>query len=693
MINMSAGAFARLFVIIAVFAASSISASPLLIRWEIGNRFRNFDFLKHSPGEKAVLNDRANDHNVSGSLAADWFSSLTSSSPTQNSTNPQEQIAWIEHVAETVGSPYIEGDNGAWDEASGAYSRDLVKLPTFMTVRASLVEHDSESEELNGSICHWMFRGREGASVQKPQEPFPCDSTEPILIDHIPTSGGILSVYSGSKELAQIVIPKPQLKIILGFGDSYSSGEGSPDYPTTWKGDVKHSPPEGNVGRIWDFDKYVARGAYWHSNRCDRSFYSWESQVALLLAKRDPHSIVSFVHLACAGAEVVDGMLFAQRNAPGQYRNCQRATKRRGHGLTVDLHCDVPSSQLTEAVRLLCTGATSGLGENGFPLRQWIDQLSSPNIQYAKDQLKRQSDLMQCQGEIRPTYLILMNMGGNDLGFAGLIANIVFPSKHTYWLGKLAVAFGRKSANAVCFNGSYCPDRGRGLTFERRADDLLTRYSVLQDAYQKLLKVKSSQVVIAQYPDPLIDERGGTCDDSNNGVDDRKDNQWSALKWLMPHSLPPPISGALFWDWTHRFEFNITQSEGDAAERNVIPKLNNKILNNKQGWIVASTADVFKDHGWCVGRWNKLYPEAYAASWDPFGMNDRYIRTADDSALTQWPPFSGDDSRDRLDGLSGTLHPNLQGYAAIANGVMGVLLNYDTSARQTSVPTVSSPAR
>lgn len=114
---------ARLIAVIGILAVSATNASPVRIRWEIGNRFRNLDFLKHDPGEISVDSRRAADHNNSGLIATKWFEAVTSDSPNQGSKDPRDQIAWMDHIAETVGSPYVEGDNGVWDEASGSYDK------------------------------------------------------------------------------------------------------------------------------------------------------------------------------------------------------------------------------------------------------------------------------------------------------------------------------------------------------------------------------------------------------------------------------------------------------------------------------------------------------------------------------------------------------------------------------------------
>lgn len=79
--------------------------------------------------------------------------------------------------------------------------------------------------------------------------------------------------------------------LIVGLGDSNGSGEGAPDIP---------SPP------------LPARDPpVWQAVQCDRSAYSFEAQTARAIEKRDPRTSVTFVHLACSGASIQEGLLGA----------------------------------------------------------------------------------------------------------------------------------------------------------------------------------------------------------------------------------------------------------------------------------------------------------------------------------------------------------------------------------------------
>jgi Bacterial Ig-like domain/GDSL-like Lipase/Acylhydrolase family len=76
-------------------------------------------------------------------------------------------------------------------------------------------------------------------------------------------------------------------KLIVAIGDSYGSGEGNPDRPQTY-----------------DFFGAVTAGPKWADKRCHRSSYAGPAQAARELEYADPHSSVTFVFLACSGANI-----------------------------------------------------------------------------------------------------------------------------------------------------------------------------------------------------------------------------------------------------------------------------------------------------------------------------------------------------------------------------------------------------
>ncbi|MDO5739866.1 MAG: PxKF domain-containing protein [Ornithinimicrobium sp.] len=74
---------------------------------------------------------------------------------------------------------------------------------------------------------------------------------------------------------------------IVSIGDSYGSGEGSPDVP-----------------QRFDDAGFVSAGARWVDQRCHRSANAGSAQAAIDIERSDRRSSVTFISLACSGATI-----------------------------------------------------------------------------------------------------------------------------------------------------------------------------------------------------------------------------------------------------------------------------------------------------------------------------------------------------------------------------------------------------
>jgi hypothetical protein len=83
--------------------------------------------------------------------------------------------------------------------------------------------------------------------------------------------------------------------LIVSMGDSLASGEGNPDVPGSY-----------SVSFDWPFDLNVHtnRAAQWKNTRCHRSAKSGPSLAAKAFEDASPYTSVTFVSVACSGAEV-----------------------------------------------------------------------------------------------------------------------------------------------------------------------------------------------------------------------------------------------------------------------------------------------------------------------------------------------------------------------------------------------------
>lgn len=662
----------------------ALSYATITIDWEIGNRFRTFDY---SNGEEFNNTERSTE------LFTRFSPAPITITP---ETAPGFLTSWLEHVKQEGGSPYAN-DSMSWieDESRNKprYADNFTELPRYIYLKARLTGEDSDRNTYKDSICSWRLDDKE----IKQQS---C-TTDEIHIPQLPSSGGTLSVWAENTSLASAEV-KPKLRIILGLGDSYASGEGTPDRPIRWNKNftTRLNTPSWVSLTPSQINQYVESPAYWWSNRCDRSFYSHQNLVALQMAANLKHSVVSFIHLACSGAGIIDGLLAPQRRPPGLEGKTCNSSFGTDH-TTPDPACDVQDSQLAAATKLLCRTSVASSDRNNKLLRNIRDTVGK--LKHIKDtesdQSKwiRQDDITPCpQGQMRNTELILLSIGGNDIGFGGVVAGTLLPSRSSLgqW-GDWIVAMGRKEASVVCpqhtreeIQKGHCK---KGDFADLRIKELPDRYRALNLAMQHLFSSLPSDksprnfppalLLLNQYPNSLMGPDKDFC--SNPKVVKKnlqKPNEWTAAHIKLPTLLHPHPEAP--------WQFNVLHEEANVVLKNVIKPLNAMISKttsalpqNEQRtlqWDTVSLENTMPNNGWCADRGEaqdalKVSPP----NWDPYSKTNRFIRTTNDSFLTQWPSNINEDWR--RNGLNGTFHPNAYGYAAMAEGVLKAVAAKDYS--------------
>jgi hypothetical protein len=94
----------------------------------------------------------------------------------------------------------------------------------------------------------------------------------------------------------------PRDYLIVSLGDSFASGDGAPVAP-----------------QEFDFLGFVSKGPEWSDRRCHRSARSAPSLAAAALEAADPHSTITFVHLACSGSIIGWPIFFDTRPRGGLF--------------------------------------------------------------------------------------------------------------------------------------------------------------------------------------------------------------------------------------------------------------------------------------------------------------------------------------------------------------------------------------
>ena len=143
------------------------------------------------------------------------------------------------------------------------------------------------------------------------------------------------------------------------------------------------------------FDK---GGAQWLSADCHRSQYGYPFRVGIAMALENRHRAVTLVSVACSGADVTG--LFMDHDAR------ERASEKGG--------AKVPP-QLDQLADLICRGGAQG--------RTQAASYTLPIYKYGSTGISAQTVSKQwCPpaSRKRPIDLVLLSIGGNDVGFGAL---------------------------------------------------------------------------------------------------------------------------------------------------------------------------------------------------------------------------------------------------------------------------------
>src|SRR5262245_64221623 len=336
--------------------------------------------------------------------------------------------------------------------------------------------------------CSWLTATLGvGGGPRRKVVTLPCDT--PVQLEVPYPAGAWISAEIGGSQVAEAAARVTDL-FVLGMGDSFASGEGNPDVPvrfsperTTDYGFGSHSTPlTGYPARIGDWKeigdrKFIEENARWQDQACHRSLYSHQLRAALQLAVEDPHRAVTFVGIACSGAETVYGLFLRYKG-----------------------HEWVPNppelSQISAVAEAQCAG--KGARDHELPEAYHMNEKIP--------ELKGGLVLKKCDAErARKIDLLFLSVGGNDIGFARLVANAVLADKSI--LRRLGGWFGHV----------------HGFREAGKQLDLLDdRLKAVNRAVHFLLHVpwsEADRVVLTGYPPmALLEDGSSVCADGNTGM-------------------------------------------------------------------------------------------------------------------------------------------------------------------------------
>jgi lysophospholipase L1-like esterase len=428
---------------------------------------------------------------------------------------------------------------------------------------------------------------------------------------------------------------------IVGLGDSFASGEGNPDVPVQFADnreagygiDPDGQPLLGYPTRAGDWRKmgdgaFLRAAALWQSRACHRSLYSYQLRAALQLALEDPHRAVTYVGFACSGSEVTIGLFLRYKGNEWDRYPPQ-----------------LP--QLSYISEELCGKGTTSPKDytSGYTQMGKLPELQG-------------MILNKCYQPRRQIDLLLVSIGGNDVGFARLLANAVLSDEGLLrslggWMGSVQSA--GESVAAL--------------------ETLKTRYTALNKAFHYMLRIpwsESDRIILTSYPYMAYTEDAqSVCPSGNLGMDLYPDFSADAKKLTEDE----------------RFGDNLYQVMKTSAA--------------KLGWtFVDEQRQQFKPHGFCAHNndpaagtaemlglprrlegkdWSPYKPSEFRA----YASRQRWFRTPNDAYMTAHfhaldPITKQVLGNKRLKWFqiimagtySGSFHPTAEGHAVIADAVV-----------------------
>ena len=509
-----------------------------------------------------------------------------------------------------------------------------------------IVAHAKGVADAPGDLCRWQVttrrdmrprRTRRRARQKVMRHAGPC--LDPVEFEIPYPAGADVVVESTSGRRAATRIRVRDV-FIVGIGDSFGSGEGNPDHPVRFSD--RRAADYGTLGDDLVLAGYPARlgnwreigdkrfrqsAAKWLDRACHRSLYSYQLRSALQLALENPRRAVTFAGFACSGAEIIAG-LFLRYKGNEWVENPPTL------------------SQISAVAQAQC-------GDRSAPARDY------PEAYHMRGQievLKGGLVLRKCpRHQARKIDLLLLSIGGNDIGFARLVANAVLRDRTM--LRRLGGWFGQ------VFEPNDVDEPMRELAY---------RYKALNRALHYILHIpwqESDRVILTAYPGmALLSDGRSVCPDTRLGMDVLPHYRLSAKRALAGervnhrlYRLLRETAGAMGWSLVddHRPAFQgrgicATGDYFDAADDLRLPRLRD-------------------------GYWQPYNP----ARFQPYVSRARWFRTPNDAFLTgnfhvkrglmrrvlrtnrlRWTQLL------LASTYSGAFHPTAEGHAAIADAVV-----------------------
>lgn len=604
--------------LLAVATSGGEAAAAPLLKWRVENPFRLFTDPADTEMHRATYR----------ALSAAERATPVLSAERQLQTRPGHEDGWAATMYRKT----------CWDWKRNRYScpeyEDYIN-PKSHRVIAELAGLDEAADV----TCTWMTAPRGGEELRGKVVAQAC--SEPFLIDVPYPAGADVKVEVGGREIAQTRIAVQDI-LVVGVGDSFASGEGNPDVPVRFS--RERAADYGEAGAKADLTGYPARmgpwkqigdkafieqNARWVDQACHRSLYSQQLRAALQLGIEDPRRAVTFVGLACSGAEITDGLFL-------RYKGNEW----------------VPNppvlSQISAAAEAQC----------GRERSEALDLPEAYHLGGRIPQLKGGLVLRKCRKDIaRKIDLLFVSIGGNDVGFSRLVANAVLEDESTLkWLG-----------------GWFGEVHGQSEAQSQIAR-LEVRYKSLNRALHNLLHIpwdESDRIILTGYPGMALTGDGSElCRDGKAGMEVVPDFRLSEQRLRQ---------GTWIGDKLHRLMRESAYTYGwTFAETHRRAFVDRGICSGLADDGNPDIADELRLPRKVNGLWRPYNPGDFRA----YVSRQRWFRTPNDAYMTGHFHVAASLLTKvlKLESLqwfqlllastySGAFHPTAEGHAAIADAV------------------------
>lgn len=611
-----------LLAVIAVVAVAAIDGahgraeSAPVIRWRVENPFRLFTDPADTEVHRATFKALSADERLTPVLSA------------ERALQPRHgQDGWAASMFTKT----------CWNRSANRYGcagyTDYVNPESHR-----IIAEISGVDEAGELTCTWATAPKGGAELRGKVIAQPCN--EPFEMDVPYPTGAALKVEIGGREVAAADVKVRDI-LVAGMGDSFASGEGNPDIPVRFSRERSASYGKsddnedltGFPARTGDWQRigdkaFIEQNARWQDQACHRSLYSHQFRAALQLAVEDPHRAVTYVGLACSGAEVTFGLFL-------RYKGNEWVP-------------NPPAlSQISAAAEAQC-GRRQSVGQ---------DLPEAYHMNGRIPELKGGLVLRKCpKDQARKIDLVLLSIGGNDVGFSRLVANAVLADQS--YLRKL---------------GGWIGEVHGQTQAQSQIVRLESRYKSLNRALHNLLYVpweESDRIILAGYPGMALTGDGSeTCKDGRAGLEVVSDFRLSEQKLR---------EGAWVADKLHRLMRESAYSYGwSFVETHRRQFIDRGICSGTVG-DGSSIADELRLPRKMGDKWFPYNPGDFRA----YTMRQRWFRTPNDAFMTGnfHVAASMIEKVLKLGSLewfqlllastySGAFHPTAEGHAAIADAV------------------------